>query len=108
MRSTETNACMYCEQTPQTGAWGRPCPESADHLHWTPEMHEDYHDQKLTATAQSLRRAALELDQIAAAIDELPVRLQRKIRSYPLHSATIRNEAERARDTLHVYGLLDV
>lgn len=107
--------CMYCEQTPRNGAWNQPCHESADHHHWTREQREHYHDQKLIATAQSLRRAALELDRIAAAIDELPARLRRKVlrapallSAYRLDPEIVRNEAERARDTLHVYGLLDV
>lgn len=101
----QDEACMYCEQTPRTGAWGKPCLDSPDALHWTQEQRELGHEAKLHAVARSLSRAAYELDKVASDIEQLPQRQQRKLSTGP---DLIRNEAERARDTLYVYGLLDV
>jgi hypothetical protein len=101
--------CVYCARTPRSGAWNEPCPTSDDRLHWTPEMRAGVQEQKIVALAQSTRRAALELEKAAAAIEGLPDRTRRKLRgTYALNPDLLRNEAERARDTLHVYGLLDV
>lgn len=99
--------CMHCDQTPASGAWGAPCLDSPDRHHWATWQRQLDAEYRLNETARSLSRAAYELDKLAAAVEELSSRLQRKL-SIDLTPELIRNEAERARDTLHVYGLLDV
>lgn len=65
----------------------------------------DYTDAALGAHRAALTRACNRLEGIAATIDELPPRIRRKVmRSTALRPEIIRNEAERGRDTLSVYG----
>lgn len=55
----------------------------------------------------SLERAEGKLREIAAAIEALPPRLQRKLKregGEALHSWYVEQEAERARDVLSIYG----
>jgi hypothetical protein len=101
--------CMHCLRTPASGVWGKPCPSSPDKLHWTQWMRDEGEAEKLQSTARSLSRAAYELERVAEAIEQLPTRQRRRLLRGPecLDPLLIRNEAERARDTLHVYGLLD-
>jgi hypothetical protein len=98
--------CMHCSQPPASGAWGKPCPDSPDKAHWTTWQRRLDAEHRLNETARSLSRAAYELDKLAAAVEELSPRTQRKL-SIDLTPELIRNEAERARDILHAYGLLD-
>lgn len=104
--------CMFCGETPASGAWSRPCPSGDLNAHWAPDQWRDYKNEHIVDLGQSLRRAAYELEKVAEALEGLSPRLRRKVAgcsgSVRLEPALVRNEAERARDTLHVLGLLDV
>jgi hypothetical protein len=111
-RSADGSPCLWCEQTPANGAWNRPCPDAPDRLHYTREQFAEIAQERLNTVGGDLRRAAFELERAANAVAALPPRVRRKIeRAQPLgclDPILLQNEAERARDTLHVYGLLDV
>lgn len=104
--------CAHCDRV--AGDWNAPCVGSPDGLHWTVTGRREWAEEKLAHTARSLSRACYELEQLAEALDQLPERLRGKLRRSVAPSAArlspdlIRNEAERGRDTLHVYGLLDL
>lgn len=73
-------------------------------------MLREVHQQERASLGRDLSRAAYELERAANAVDALPERLKRKVinAQRDLDPELLRNEAERARDTLHVYRLLDV
>jgi hypothetical protein len=102
--------CLFCERTPGSGAWDKPCPTAPDHLHYTREQFSGLAQDRLNNVGASLRRAAYELELAAKAVEALPERLRRKVVRDQLHldPDLLRNEAGRARDALHVYRLLDV
>lgn len=102
--------CIFCGETPRDGAWGKPCPDEPKGLHWTRDQFRDDFTEKLASVGASLRRAAFELDKAASSAESLSPRLARKVMGAApdLDPLLLRNEAERARDTLHVFGLLDV
>ena len=76
---------------------------------WTDRDWRDWLDGANGSARASLVRACDELEAIADALDELPLRLQRKLwrrdSDNRLVPDIIRNEAERGRDTLAVYTL---
>lgn len=86
------------------------CPDAPDHLHWSVAQLWALQAEKTKDLGQYVRRAAYELEKAAKAIESLSPRLQRKVlrEQRELDPLLLRNEAERARDILHVMGLLDV